>query len=89
MYYPLVHEEQLVAVHPLQEDEEETDTEEPSSEDPDDFVKKPHFDISLERSSLLQAGHFGTSLPRIRVSNVLSHLLHLYSNMGIVFNLWG
>jgi len=82
-----VHEEQLVDVQPLHEDEDETLTEDPSLDDPDDFVKKPHFDISLERSRLLQEGHSGTSLPRTRASKALSHLLHLYSNMGISMNL--
>ena len=77
-----MHEEQLVAAHPLHADAGEAVTVDWPDESVD-FETKPHLEISLDRSRLLHDGQAGLSPPRTNISKLLSQLLHLYSYIGI------
>jgi len=77
--YPIPHEEQLLEVQEPQEDEDEDELTWVSPPGPEDLDTKPQVDMSLERSWLLQEGHWGLKLPMTSSSQSLLQALHLYS----------
>jgi len=80
-FYPFPQEEQFEDAQLPQEEPDDFIVVSPPG--PDDLDINPQADISLTRSWLSQEGHSGIEPPITRVSNFLSHVLHLYSYIGI------
>jgi hypothetical protein len=79
MIYPTPQEAQLPAEQLPQAEDAEEVVVWLSPPGPVDLETNPHFDMSRDRSWLLQPGQAGISLPSTRVSNSLWHELHVYS----------
>jgi hypothetical protein len=68
--------EQFEVLHPAHED---APAEALVVSPPPPLLTNPQADMRRLTFKLPQPGHFGLSLPMIRISNFLSHFLHVYS----------
>jgi hypothetical protein len=74
-----IYTPQLEQLVELQPEHEEAPAEALTVSPPLPLLTNPHEDINRFTFILPQEGHAGLSLPRIRISNFLSHFSQLYS----------